>query len=81
MEILDKLLRPEIVWVFIPLAPILFWGLTSVIRALRGEPEDFGEWTKKLRDLEARVQELERAQHASRGGAPDPYVASPGRSG
>jgi hypothetical protein len=80
MEIWDKLLKPEVVWVFIPLAPIVFWGITSVIRALRGEPEDFGEWTKKLRDLEARVEELERARHGPRPVATDPYVPSPERS-
>lgn len=66
MEILDKLLKPDIVWVFIPILAILFWGLNSMIRALRGLPEEFEAWKTELRQLRHRVDELERAAHGSR---------------
>ena len=71
--ILERVLHPSIVWVFIPITAILFWGLTSVIRALRGEPEDFAEWKTELHQLRKRVDQLESAQsstHAGEGTAP-----------
>jgi hypothetical protein len=81
MEIVDKLLRPEIVWVFIPLAPIVFWGITSIIRALRGEPEEFEEWKKQLRQLQERIQTLERVHQSPRQMETQPYVAPPAGPG
>lgn len=66
--ILEKLLQPSIVWVFIPVTAILFWGLTRVIRALRGEPDDFGEWKTELQQLRKRVETLEAAQQPARPG-------------
>jgi hypothetical protein len=65
MEILERMLNPAIVWVFIPLLAILLWGLTRIIRAMRGEPEDFEEWKNELRQLQARVDKLEQAQQAT----------------
>jgi hypothetical protein len=75
-HILEKVLDPSIVWVFIPLLAILFWGLTSMVRALRGEPEEFEAWKAEMRQLRARVDELERGQHGPRPGKPDPHIAS-----
>ena len=65
MDILDRLLQPSIIWVFIPLLAILFWGLTGVIRALRGEPENSEEWKHELKQLRARVEMLEQARHGT----------------
>ena len=65
MEILERMLNPAIVWVFIPLLAILLWGLTRIIRAMRGEPEDFEEWKNELRQLQARMDKLEQAQQAA----------------
>jgi Na+-transporting methylmalonyl-CoA/oxaloacetate decarboxylase gamma subunit len=66
MEILEKMLNPAVVWVFIPLLAILFWGITRVIRTLRSEPEDFEEWKNELKQLQARVDTLEQALQAAR---------------
>jgi hypothetical protein len=65
MEILERILNPAIVWVFIPILAILLWGITRIIRALRGEPDDFEEWKNQLRRLQARVENLEQAQQAT----------------
>ena len=65
MEILERILNPAIVWVFIPVLGILFWGITRIIRALRGEPDDFEEWKNELKQLQARVDKLEKAQQAT----------------
>ena len=65
MEIVDKILNPAIVWVFIPILAILVWGITSTIRALRGEPEDFEEWKKELKDVQSRLAKLEQARQTS----------------
>ena len=59
------MLNPAIVWVFIPLLAILLWGLTRIIRAMRGEPEDFEEWKSGLKQLQARVDKLEQAKQAT----------------
>jgi hypothetical protein len=64
-QILDRLLQPSMIWVFIPVLCILFWGAASVIRALRGEPGDFEEWKKELKELRARVEHLEQARHGT----------------
>jgi hypothetical protein len=65
MEILEKMLNPAVVWVFIPLLAILFWGITRIIRTVRGEPEEFEEWKHELKQLQARVDTLEKAQQAA----------------
>jgi Na+-transporting methylmalonyl-CoA/oxaloacetate decarboxylase gamma subunit len=65
MEIVERLLNPAIVWVFIPILAILLWGITRIIRALRGEPEDFEEWKNELKQLQARVDKLEQRQQAT----------------
>jgi len=62
MEILEKLTNPAVVWVFIPTLAILLWGITRIISALRGEPEDFEEWKFELQKLQGRVEKLEQAQ-------------------
>jgi hypothetical protein len=59
MEILEKLLKPAIVWVFIPLAAIIFWGAGNIIRALRGVPVDMEEVQTELHELRKRVETLE----------------------
>ena len=69
MDILDKLLNPTVIWVVIPVLAIFFWGLSSVIRALRGEPEAKDEseaWRVEVQQLRARIEELERAQQSMR---------------
>ena len=69
MDILDKLLNPAVIWVVIPVLAIFFWGLSSVIRALHGEPEAKDEpdaWRSEVQKLRARVEELERSQHSQR---------------
>jgi hypothetical protein len=77
MDILDRLLQPSIVWVFIPVLAILFWGLTSVIRGMRGEPENFEEWKHELRQLRARVEHLEQARHGTHLGETTTHSAPP----
>ena len=63
--ILERLLQPSIIWVFIPVLCILFWGIARVIRAMRGEPEDFEEWKNELKQLRTRVEQLEHARHGT----------------
>ena len=70
MEIVERMLNPAIVWVFIPILAILLWGITRIIRALRGEPEDFEDWKTELKQLQARVDKLEQARQATPPGAP-----------
>jgi hypothetical protein len=77
MEILERILNPAIVWVFIPVLGILFWGITRIIRALRGEPDDFEEWKNELKQLQARVDKLEQAQKATSPNAANPHADVP----
>jgi hypothetical protein len=63
--LLDKVLSPSIVWVFIPVLAILFWGLTSVIHALRGTSEETVDLKTEVRQLRTRMDELERAKQGS----------------
>jgi hypothetical protein len=68
-SIIDKLLKPEIVWVLIPISAIILFGLSSVIRALRGVPEqhdDVEQWKTEVQQLRQRVDALERAQRPPR---------------
>jgi hypothetical protein len=61
-QFLDKLLEPTVVWVVIPVLAILFWGLTSVIEALRGKSGESAEWQAEMQKLRDRVEALEKAQ-------------------
>ena len=61
-RILEKILEPAVVWVVIPVLAIIFWGLTSIIEALRGKPREPAEWQADLQQLRDRVEKLERAQ-------------------
>jgi hypothetical protein len=65
MEVLEKVLNPAVVWVFIPILAILLWGITGIIRALHSEPEDFEAWKGQLKELLARVEKLEQAQQSA----------------
>jgi hypothetical protein len=65
MDIIEKMLNPAIVWVWIPLVAILVFGAARIIRALRGEPEDFEEWKAALKKLQERVDKLEQAQQTT----------------
>lgn len=76
--LLERLISPAIVWVFIPILAIFFWGITGVIRALRGEPQDFQEWKKELKQLRNRVDKLEEAQHGTHLGETSAHVPGPG---
>jgi len=67
-QIIEQILNPAIVWVLIPLAGVLFWGASSIIRALRGAPADLEEIQAELHDLRTRVEELERERHAANAG-------------
>jgi hypothetical protein len=75
--ILEKVLRPEIVWVFIPVTAILLWGVAGIIRALRGEPGDFEEWKNELKELRTRVERLEQARHGTPLGETTPHLPGP----
>jgi hypothetical protein len=77
MEIVERMLNPAIVWVFIPILAILLWGITRIIRALRGEPEDFEEWKTELKQLQARVDKLEQARQAAPPAAPNAQANVP----
>jgi hypothetical protein len=77
MEILERLLNPAIVWVFIPILAILLWGITRIIRALGGEPEDFEEWKNELKHLQARVDKLEQAQQGTTHSAANAHADVP----
>ncbi len=77
MEILERLLNPAIVWVFIPVLAIVFWGITSVIRALHGVPDGMEETQAELEQLRARVEALE----ARMGVAAEPPAATSERRG
>jgi hypothetical protein len=48
----------------IPVLAVLLSGLKGVVRAMRGEPDDFEQWQAELDSLRARVEELERARSA-----------------
>jgi hypothetical protein len=80
MEIVERMLNPAIVWVFIPILGILLWGITGIIRALRGEPEDFEDWKNDLKQLKARVDKLEQAQQATSPSAANAQANVPTRS-
>lgn len=80
-QILDKVLKPEIVWVFIPLLAILFWGLNGLFRSLRGVPQEFEEWKTEVRQLRHRVEELDQALQRLRPAGANPQAAVPGRPG
>ena len=80
MDILDRLLSPGVVWVTIPILAIFFWGLASVIRAIRGEPEAKDEpeaWRAEVQQLRARVEELERAQQRERLARTEAHIIAP----
>ena len=62
-RILEKVLQPEIVWVLIPLAGIVFWGAGNIIRAWRSAPADMEEVQTELQDLRTRLEALERERH------------------
>src|SRR5205823_2500829 len=72
--IIEKLLHPEIVWVLIPLAAIVFFGAAGIIRALRGVPASTDDVEAELQDLRRRVEELERERGRQDGTRP-PAVA------
>jgi hypothetical protein len=80
MEIVERMLNPAIVWVFIPILAILLWGITRIIRALRGEPEDFEDWKEDLKQLKARVDKLEQAQQATSPSSANAQANVPTRS-
>ena len=80
MEIVERMLNPAIVWVFIPILAILLWGITRIIHALRGEPEDFEDWKNDLKQLKARVDKLEQAQQATSPSAANAQANVPTRS-
>ena len=60
-----QFLKPEVLALSIPVLAVLFWGLSSVIRAMTGQPDDFDEWKRELEDLRTRVEQLERAKQES----------------
>jgi len=61
-RIVEKLLDPSVSWILIPILAILFWGLTSLVRAMRGHPHEFETWKNELQDLHDRVDKLERRE-------------------
>ena len=63
---LDRILRPEILALSIPVLAVLLWGLRSIVLALRGQPdlEDFENWKQELVNLRARVDLLEELTRA-----------------
>ena len=61
----EKFLDPAVLALSIPLLAVLMWGLTSVIRAIRGDSEEFAECKEELEKRRARVDELERTVQAS----------------
>jgi hypothetical protein len=79
MEILDKMLNPAVIWVVIPVLGIVFWGLTSIIYAIRGKTDEPPEWKADLQNLRTRVEALERAQYAHQPSGGDTVVAAPAR--
>jgi hypothetical protein len=58
-------LRPEVLALSIPVLAVLFWGLSSVIRAMTGQHADFEAWQREVEDLRNRVEQLERARQES----------------
>lgn len=72
LEVLEKLLNPAVVWVFVPVLAILFWGIIGVIRALQGQPEDFEDWKKELSNLRTRVDKLEHERQTNLRGVSNP---------
>jgi hypothetical protein len=59
-RILEKLLDPAVVWIIIPVLAILFWGLRSMVQAVRGNPQELETLQAEVRDLSERVEKLER---------------------
>ncbi len=65
-HLFERLLNPGVLIFCIPVLAVLFWGVTSVIRALRHVPEeeeveDFATWKAELEQLRSRVDRLEQA--------------------
>jgi hypothetical protein len=61
----DRMLQPQIVWVFIPLLAILLAGLTKMIKVVRGDSvvaEELEQIKAELEQLRAQVHELRRFQ-------------------
>jgi hypothetical protein len=48
----------------IPILLVLLSGLKGLVRAMRGEPDDFEHWKSELQELRGRVDALERSVHA-----------------
>ena len=57
----DRILKPEILALSIPIVAILVWGLKSIISALAGQPDNFENWKQELENLRTRVDCLEEA--------------------
>ncbi len=68
-------LRPQVfvplLALSIPVLVVLFAGLKSVIRASRGQPDNFEAWQRELEELRARVDELERTLRGSHDSVPN----------
>jgi hypothetical protein len=80
-RIIEKVLDPAVVWVLVPIFAILVWGLNRMLLSLRGVPQDAEELKIELRQLRARVDELEQAQQRLRQPGGEARVAAPGRPG
>ena len=67
-EIWERFIEPDLfipgMALLIPILVIVFWGLKGLVRAMRGEPEDFEAWKEEVEELKARVAELERSRAA-----------------
>lgn len=78
-RILDKILEPAVVWVVIPVLAIIFWGLTSIIEAIRGKSGEPEEWQAELQKLQSRIETLERAQRTAASDKTEERVMSSSR--
>jgi hypothetical protein len=63
--VVERMLQPEIVWVFIPLLAILLAGLTKMVKVVKGgsvNAEAFDQMKAEVEQLRVEVNELRRYQ-------------------
>ena len=61
-SVADKLLDTAVMAMCIPILAVTLWGLSSVIKSFRGEPEDLEDLKSEVQDLRSRVEMLEKGK-------------------
>lgn len=62
-SVADNLLDPAVLAMCIPILAVTLWGLSSIIRSLRGAPaEDLEDLRSEVQDLRSRIEMLEKGK-------------------